>query len=383
MQYLAYLALIGTISATKLRAETTAAKTLQGTVVSEGDQFGKPDDNDDVEGDNEEEVEGDDDSNLQEVTQAKVSRTCLGAHQRKMREAHGKITVPQGKQFEDVSFPADPSSISWTSTESSAWNRPGPNNGSLWGSKGVRPAVINQGKYGDSWLLASLAAIAEYPDRIKKIFNEQDAYPTNGQFVVNMWDSGVESRIHIDDRIPSRVEGTNLYPIFTRRSSNGAWWATFAEKAAAEYYGTYGKIGLGWMTESLYAFTGQPTLNLVHPRMTEAQLWERLSNFDENKYIMTSTVMKWSEREQGLSITGQGKNQGLVRGHAYTTLGVATHNGKKFVKARNPWGRTEFDGAYSDKDTSAAAVAFRKAVGHTSTDDGTFYIELSNYKTLF
>lgn len=54
---------------------------------------------------------------------------------------------------------------------------------SLWGEKGVLPAGIKQGRLGDCWFLAAAAALAEHPDRIKKIFKNSD-YPSNGVFTV-------------------------------------------------------------------------------------------------------------------------------------------------------------------------------------------------------
>jgi hypothetical protein len=105
--------------------------------------------------------------------------------------------------------------------------------------------------------------------------------------------------------------------------------------------------------------------------MSEAQLWERLSDFDEKKYIMTSTVY------------GSGDKQGLIPGQAYTTLGIVTHNEKKFVKVRNPMGRSEFNGKWSDTDLNSYAVNFRYRIGHTRRNDGTFYMELHDYKALF
>jgi len=41
---------------------------------------------------------------------------------------------------------------------------------SLWGLKGVTPAAAQQGKLGDSWFLSAATALAEVPDRVKKMF---------------------------------------------------------------------------------------------------------------------------------------------------------------------------------------------------------------------
>jgi hypothetical protein len=50
----------------------------------------------------------------------------------------------------------------------------GGNPPSLWGSKGVLPDGVVQGQLGDCWFLASAAALAEHPERIKKIFTNTD-----------------------------------------------------------------------------------------------------------------------------------------------------------------------------------------------------------------
>ena len=114
-----------------------------------------------------------------------------------------------------------------------------------------------------------MAAIGEWPDRIKKIFNGQESYPTNGQFVTKFWNYGKEFRVTIDDKIPGRQYGTTFYNSYTRKSPNGAWWGPILEKASAKFYGTYNNMSGGWMTESLSALTGVPVNNFMHARYTE------------------------------------------------------------------------------------------------------------------
>lgn len=43
-------------------------------------------------------------------------------------------------------------------------------NSSLWGNEGIRPYDIKQGQIGNCWLISSIAAVAEVPSRIQKIF---------------------------------------------------------------------------------------------------------------------------------------------------------------------------------------------------------------------
>ena len=105
-----------------------------------------------------------------------------------MDEGKGRIKI-EGSLFNDVSFPANDKAIDLKRKYGRQWKRPTEieKSPSLWGSKGIRPAAINQGGLGDCWLLASMAAIGEWPERVKKIFNGQENYPTNGQIVTNFY----------------------------------------------------------------------------------------------------------------------------------------------------------------------------------------------------
>jgi hypothetical protein len=78
-------------------------------------------------------------------------------------------------------------------------------NPSLWGSKGVQPAGTKQGMLGSCWFLASAAALAERPERIKKIFTNTD-YDSAGVFQVGFYHMTEKVLVTVDDRIPI-VEG--------------------------------------------------------------------------------------------------------------------------------------------------------------------------------
>lgn len=39
---------------------------------------------------------------------------------------------------------------------------------------------------------------------------------------------------------------------------------------------------------------------------------------------------------------------GIVKEHAYSLIGAYNINGTKLCKIRNPWGKTEYAGMYSD-----------------------------------
>lgn len=72
---------------------------------------------------------------------------------------------------------------------------------SLWGENGVRPAAAQQGRLADCWFLAAVSAMAEHPDRIKKIFRNT-VYSKVGVFEVKFWNNMSLYPVTIDDRLP-------------------------------------------------------------------------------------------------------------------------------------------------------------------------------------
>lgn len=72
---------------------------------------------------------------------------------------------------------------------------------SLWGPYGIRPAGVNQGGLGDCWLLASMAALAEHPARIEKVFGNRDK-DVDHFYVFEFFLLGEPKYLVLDDRLP-------------------------------------------------------------------------------------------------------------------------------------------------------------------------------------
>lgn len=83
--------------------------------------------------------------------------------------------------------------------------------------------------------------------------------------------------------------------------------------------------------------------------------------------------------------------QGLIGGHAYSVLRAVEVNGKRFVVVRNPWGKTEWTGRWSDgsKEWTQEWLEVLPKLGHSFGDDGQFVMECASYflthirKTIF
>lgn len=67
-------------------------------------------------------------------------------------------------------------------------------------------------------------------------------------------------------------------------------------------------------------------------------------------------------------------SNGLISGHAYTILHVKAHLGNRLINIRNPWGRIEWEGDWSDKSllwTAEMKNALRPVLDE---NDGSFWM---------
>lgn len=76
----------------------------------------------------------------------------------------------------------------------------------------------------------------------------------------------------------------------------------------------------------------------------------------------------------------------MAASHAYSILDLKQVDSTRLLKVRNPWGRGEWNGAYSDN-SNKWTTRLRNAVGFNpdsdAKEDGIFWIELSDYATAF
>lgn len=191
-----------------------------------------------------------------------------------------------------------------------AWKRPSELDGSspsLWGTRGVLPNGVNQGNLGDCWFLASAAAIAEHPERIKKIFTNKE-YSAEGIFEMTFYKKGKPVTEVVDDRLPVKSQGSESSPINSRKSPYGAWWLPILEKAYAKLHANYANLNGGQPSQALRDLTGMPFETFQIENQNDELFWQIVSEADQNRWVMTAACMK--------------EAYGLVTMHAYTILGV-------------------------------------------------------------
>ena len=75
-----------------------------------------------------------------------------------------------------------------------------------------------------------------------------------------------------------------------------------------------------------------------------------------------------------------GRSMHVAQGHAYSVVAIKEIDGFKLVKLRNPWGRFEWKGNWSDNSPlwrQYPKVA--KAVDFAAADDGMFWMDFKDF----
>jgi len=147
------------------------------------------------------------------TAQLPVNKVCDGARERLANDNKAQVfkqfsSQTAVSQYTDPSFAPQSDVVMYWPGVQSGWSayqflRPSAAWGtswSVWGSSGVKPAGIQQGSYGDCWMLATMGAIAEFPSRIQSIFTNFDT--ARGIYELKFWDQGYPRKVVIDDIIP-------------------------------------------------------------------------------------------------------------------------------------------------------------------------------------
>ena len=90
--------------------------------------------------------------------------------------------------------------------------------------------------------MAAASALAEKPERLKKIFREEqdESYKGishNGIYAINMYALMMPVTLTIDDRLPMK-KGTNR-TLYANVGRDKSVWGPLYEKAFAKYHGSY------------------------------------------------------------------------------------------------------------------------------------------------
>ncbi|KAI0018623.1 cysteine proteinase [Xylariomycetidae sp. FL0641] len=262
---------------------------------------------------------------------------------------------------------------------------------------------VRQGRDGDCWFLAALCILSNKPNLIQKVCVARDEQVGVYGFVFHRdgeWISEIiDDKLYLikpdyDEKVNFRNDERQLWEELERANSEEQYlrayqsgssalyfaqcqhanetWLPLLEKAYAKAHGDYASIEGGFIGEGIEDLTGGVTTELYTTDILDTEhFWnEELLKVNDEFLFGCST---------GLWGYGYSDNRkGIVECHAYSVMRAVEIDGQRLVLLRNPWGKVEWKGPWSDGSKEWTAEWLVK-LDHRFGDDGNFWI---SYKDL-
>ncbi|XP_035479599.2 calpain-9 [Scophthalmus maximus] len=245
--------------------------------------------------------------------------------------------------------------------------------------KGATRLDIRQGKLNDCWLLSAIASLAMHSSLLIKVMppgqSFQDGY--NGSFTFRFWQYGLWEEVRIDDLLPTRDNKL----LFLSSPDKQEFWSSLLEKAYAKLKGGYRSLDMGFPHEAMVDMTGG-----VAEVLKIASLPRDLPTF--LRYLLSKGALINCFNCQGPL---EKRNElGIMYRHAYSLTAVEkvkmTHGTKDLVRILNPWGKTEWLGAWSDvtgPEWEKVSTEEQKRLQRVRREDGEFWMSVSDFRQQF
>ncbi|KIY46197.1 cysteine proteinase [Fistulina hepatica ATCC 64428] len=260
---------------------------------------------------------------------------------------------------------------------------------------------IVQGRLGDCWFLASLITCSTMPGLVERFCVARDELVGVYGFIFfhdNAWETVVVDdllytempryeQLDPEDRRKlffnnksaynkSRKSGKSLF--FARSGEQGESWVPLVEKAYAKLHGDYKSLEGGYTREGVEDLTGGVSVYLsIKDILDVDRFWNEEFLFAAKDRVFSSSLNIEFANEKNDFDT----ESGLVSNHAYAILRAIEIKGKRFVVLRNPWGETEWKGAWSDgsKEWTKEWVEVLPELKHVFGNDGQFVMEYKDW----
>ena len=272
-----------------------------------------------------------------------------------------------------------------------------------------------QGQLGDCWFLSAISVLGAHSQLLKSCFWKGQDFKELGFFVLRFFKDCNIIFVIVDDRIPVKAKDGRI--VFAGNKDANELWVPIIEKAYAKLHGSYKALIGGYTDFGLADLTGFCPHQLVlregylsySEKYESDDLWNTLVRYKQNGCLMGCSIRpNPKEKKQVEAEAGNG----LYYTHAYSLLDLgeidyvdpATKRKVRLLKLRNPWGKGEWEGDYSDKSIqrnpetqlgriinekikSKFEVAGTRETVEVDFNDGTFFIPfeewLKYYTSLF
>ncbi|XP_074541424.1 calpain-3b [Halichoeres trimaculatus] len=311
------------------------------------------------------------------VKEAKRLKTFL-----ELRDKYVKKKVV----FEDPLFPADDASLFYSHKPPMKieWKRPSEIcDNPEFIIDGANRTDICQGELGDCWLLAAIASLTVNEKLLYRVIPPDQSFTENyaGIFHFQLWRYGEWIDVIVDDRLPT----CNNQLVFTKSFRKNEFWSALMEKAYAKLHGSYEALRGGNTLEAMEDFTGGVT-EFFELSEAPKELYNIMRKALERGSLMGCSIDVFSASEMESRT-----EQGLVRGHAYSIIGLAECDeaGKKtkirLIRLRNPWGWVLWKGPWSPNsdEWSTLSIADRENLKKQTVETSEFWMSFDDFKKNF
>ncbi|NXY87179.1 CAN14 protein, partial [Alcedo cyanopectus] len=293
--------------------------------------------------------------------------------------------------FTDDNFPADISSIGTGALlkklpRNLQWKRPHDlHRNPVFCAANRKQLDLCQGLLKNCWFLAALEALTFHQDILAAVVPQNQSFERKyaGIFHFQFWHFGEWLDVVVDDRLPVNEAGEL---VFVSSVYKNVFWGALLEKAYAKFYGSYEDLQLGQVSEALVDFTGGVNIK-IKLAAAPPDLWDILTRATYSRSLMGCHTGLFLFCFSCTQTTKVLKN-GLVAGHAYTVTGIrkvtCQYGPENLVRLRNPWGRIEWKGDWSDSSCKWELLSPKeKILLRKKKEDGEFWMSLQDFKIHF
>ncbi|CAG5115737.1 unnamed protein product, partial [Candidula unifasciata] len=255
----------------------------------------------------------------------------------------------------------------------------------VFADEGTTYNDVDQGDLGNCWFLSSVCCLAVSPhkDLLSRVIPSGQGFGPEytGKFSFRFWQYGVWQEVVVDDRLPT-YDGKLIYG--KNREKEHEYWVPLVEKAYAKLYGNYNVLDGGRIHTALVDLTGGlGEMVALKEQISDNDLTDLLLRCSKmNSFMGGSIFVKHTGDREVIQVSG------LIEGHAYTIVKVKEVNTTKgkflLLHIRNPHGRGEWQGPWSDKsrEWNTLSAADKKET-HSTDNNGEFWMSVSDFRKHF
>ncbi|RMJ08276.1 hypothetical protein CDV36_012097 [Fusarium kuroshium] len=258
---------------------------------------------------------------------------------------------------------------------------------------GPTTSDIRQGRNGDCWLLAALCTLSNKPGLIERLCVAHDqavgvygfVFYRDGEWISEIvddylyltkpdYDESYLDRVLFDN--VERLDPEEAYRRIYQSNSGSLYfaqcqhpqetWLPLLEKCYAKAHGDYAAIEGGFGGEGIEDLTGGVSSELfANDILDKDYFWNEELLKVNDEFLFSCWTGIWGN--------GWGDRKGIIELHVYSIQKAVEIDGKRLLKLKNPWGKGEWNGPWSDGSKEWTPEWLTK-LEHRFGDDGDFWI---------